>query len=420
MAQLSDDCFAFGGELLTVAAALRAIATIDCVSRAELVSLGTADGRVLAEDVIAPVDLPPFANAAVDGYAVRLADVWDGGALPVHGRLAAGAPVTEPLRPGTARRIFTGAALPAGADTIFMQEDVRLDDAGLDDGCRVHLPAGLKQGANTRPRGEDIAAGALALRQGQILRPRHLALAAALGFPRLAVRTPIRVALFSTGDELVDPGLPAGASQRYDANRVLLAALARRAGALVTDLGILPDRRDRIAAALAEAAPGHDLILTSGGVSVGEEDHVRSAVEASGGLTFWRLAIKPGRPVAMGTVAGTPFVGLPGNPVAAFITFVHIARPLIGALTGARVEPPARFPVRASFSYRKKAGRREYVRVRIEHGDDGSLMAHKHPVEGAGILTSLTETAGLVELPEPVTRVAPGDTVLYLPYELLL
>jgi molybdopterin molybdotransferase len=247
-----------------------------------------------------------------------------------------------------------------------------------------------------------------------------LALAAALGFRELAVRTPIRLALFSTGDELVEPGQPAGASQRYDSNRVLLAALARRAGAVVTDLGILPDRRGTIATALAEAARHHDLILTSGGVSVGEEDHVRSAVEANGRLTFWRLAIKPGRPVAMGEVAGTPFVGLPGNPVAAFITFVHIARPLIRALAGAQVEPPARFPVRAAFSYRKKTGRREYVRVRIEPGDDGWLTAHKHPVEGAGILTSLTETAGLVELPEPVTRVAPGDTVLYLPYELLL
>ncbi len=415
MAQLSDDCFAFGGELLTVDAALRAIATIDCVATSEFVPLDAADGRVLAEDVNAPVDLPPFDNAAVDGYAVRLADARDGAALPVDGRLAAGAPTASPLRPATARRIFTGAALPAGADTIFMQEDVRLDDEG-----RVHLPAGLKQGANTRSRGEDIARGARALRQGQILRPRHLALAAALGIPKLAVRTPIRIALFSTGDELVDPGMPTAANQRFDSNRVLLAALARRSGALVTDLGILPDRRDMIAAALAEAARGHDLILTSGGVSVGEEDHVRSAVEARGRLTFWRLAIKPGRPVAMGMVDGTPFVGLPGNPVAAFITFVHVARPVVGALAGACVEPPVRFAVRAAFSYRKKAGRREYVRVRIEPADDGSLAAHKHPVEGAGILTSLTETAGLVELPEPVTRVAPGDTVLYLPYELLV
>jgi molybdopterin molybdotransferase len=415
MAQLSDDCFAFGGELLTVAAATRAISTIDCVAAAECVRLDAADGRVLAEDVIAPIDLPPFDNAAVDGYAVRLADVRDGAALPVDGRLAAGAVIAEPLRPATARRIFTGAALPAGADTIFMQEDVRLDGEG-----RVHLPAGLKQGANTRPKGEDIGAGARALRQGQILRPQHLALAAALGLPKLAVRAPIRVALFSTGDELVDAGLPTSAGQRYDSNRVLLAALTRRTGALVSDLGILPDRRDAVAAALADAAHGHDLILTSGGVSVGEEDHVRSAVEASGRLTFWRLAIKPGRPVAMGTVAGTPFVGLPGNPVAAFITFVHVARPLIAALSGARVEPVARFPVRSEFSYRKKAGRREYVRVRIEQGGDGFLTAHKHPVEGAGILTSLTETAGLVELPEPVTRVAPGDTVFYLPYELLL
>jgi molybdopterin molybdotransferase len=416
VAQLSDDCFAFGGKLLSVDEALRIIATgVDCVDAADLVRLLAADGRILAEDVIASVDLPPFDNSAVDGYAVRFADLGDMQVLPADGRLAAGAPVSRPLAPGTTRRIFTGAALPLGADTIFMQEDVRLDDSG-----RVHFPAGLRLGANTRPRGEDIASGTLALRRGQQLRPQDLALAAALGLTELRVRRPIHVALFSTGNELIEPGLPTGPSQRYDSNRVLLAALAARAGATVTDFGILPDQRDAIASALSEAARDCDLILSSGGVSAGEEDHVRAAVEASGKLVFWRLAIKPGRPVAMGTVSGVPFVGLPGNPVAAFITFAHVARPLIAALSGARVEPPTPLRVRAGFSYRKKAGRREYVRVRIEPGPDGQPTAHKHGVEGAGILTSLTETNGLAELPEPVTAVAPGDMVNYLPYELIL
>jgi molybdopterin molybdotransferase len=417
LAQLSDDCFAFGGELLTVDTALRIIATgVTCVEGVEQIPLHAADGRILAEDVIAPVDLPPFDNAAVDGYAVRLADLESSptGSLPIDGRLAAGAPVARALAPTTTRRIFTGAALPPGADTIFMQEDVRLDE----NGC-VRFPAGLRRGANTRLRGEDIATGARALRQGQRLRPQDLALAAALGLRQLPVRRPIRVGLFSTGDELVEPGLPTGPSQRYDSNRILLAALAGRAGAQVMDLGILPDRRDTIAAALAEAAGGCDLILTSGGVSAGEEDHVKAAVETAGRLVFWRLAIKPGRPVAMGMVAGVPFVGLPGNPAAAFITFVHVARPMIAALSGAAVEAPATLRVRAAFSYRKKAGRREYVRVRIEPGADGEPMAHKHGVEGAGILTSLTETSGLAELAEAVTAVAPGDSVNYLPYELL-
>jgi molybdopterin molybdotransferase len=228
------------------------------------------------------------------------------------------------------------------------------------------------------------------------------------------------VALFSTGDELVEPGASTHAAQHYDSNRVLLAALIRRAGADVRDLGILADRRDAIAEALADAASDSDLILTSGGVSTGEEDHVKAAVETVGRLSFWRLAIKPGRPVAMGTVRGVPFVGLPGNPVAAFITFAHVARPLIDALGGTPVEAPSTTQVRADFSYRKKAGRREYVRVRLSQGPDGEPRAHKYAVDGAGILMSLTETSGIVELTESVTEVSPGDSVGYLPYQGLL
>jgi molybdopterin molybdotransferase len=416
VAQLSDDCFAFGGKLLSIDAALRRIAAdVPCVAGTENVLLHTGDGRILAEDLIAPVDLPPFDNAAVDGYAVRLADLADTAVLPVVGRLAAGEAATDALPPGTARRIFTGAALPPGADTVFMQEDVRVDTAG-----RVQFPPGLRAGANTRPRGEDIAVGARALPRGRRLRPQDLALAAALGVRSLPVRLPITVALFSTGDELVEPGMPTGPAQRYDANRVLLSALIGRAGAQVRDLGILPDRRDVIAGALAEAAQDSDMILTSGGVSTGDEDHVKAAVETVGHLAFWRLAIKPGRPVAMGTVRGVPFVGLPGNPVAAFITFAHVARALIAALGGAPVEAPPTLRVRAEFSYRKKTGRREYVRVRLSSGPDGEPRAHKHGVDGAGILTSLTETSGIVELGESVTEVTPGDSVGYLPYEGLL
>lgn len=416
MAQLSDDRFAFGGDLLTLDAALRVIAAdVPCVAGVELVTLHAADGRILAEDVIAPLDLPPFDNSAVDGYAVCLADLDDKPALPVDGRLAAGMPATEALPPATTRRIFTGAALPAGADTVFMQEDVRLDDQG-----RVHFPAGLRPGANTRRRGEDIASGARALRRGRRLRPQDLALAAAFGLRHLPVRLPVRVALFSTGNEIVEPGLPVGPAQRYDSNRVLLAALAVRAGARIRDLGILADRQEVLAAAFLAAAQDSDLILTSGGVSAGDEDHVRAAAETVGRLAFWRLAIKPGRPVAMGSVAGVPFIGLPGNPVAAFVTFAHVARPLIAALGGAPVQAQPPFRVRAAFSYRKKAGRREYVRVRLLPGPDGEPQAHKHATEGAGILTSLTETSGLAELAEPVTAVAPGDSVGYLPYELLL
>jgi molybdopterin molybdotransferase len=416
MAQLSDDCFAFGGKLLSIDEARRIVAAnVGAVAHAERVPLAEADGRVLAEDVSAPIDLPPFANSAVDGYAVAAADLIGESVLTVEGRLAAGMGDAEALRPGTARRIFTGAQLPRGADTVFMQEDVRLDEAG-----RVHLPAGLKPGANTRPRGEDIAAGLLALRAGRRLRPQDLALAAALGLRELPVRRAVRVALFSTGNELTEPGARLGPGKLYDSNRVLLAAMAARTGAAVSDLGILPDDRARIGAAIADAARGHDLILTSGGVSTGEEDHVRVAVEAAGRLLFWRLAIKPGRPVAMGTVAGVPLVGLPGNPVAAFVTFAQIARPLIFALQGAAWRPEPSLPVRAAFAYRKKAGRREYVRVRLEQAPDGGWEARKHPRDGAGLISSLTETDGLAEIAEPVTAVAPGVSVGFLPYSGLL
>jgi molybdopterin molybdotransferase len=233
------------------------------------------------------------------------------------------------------------------------------------------------------------------------------------------VRTRLRVAVFSTGDEVISPGEPLGPAKLYDANRFMLQAMLRRLGCRATDLGILRDEPRALARALAGAAADHDLIVTSGGVSTGEEDHVRAAVEGAGALTFWRIAIKPGRPVAMGVVAGTPFIGLPGNPVAAFVTFAHVARAMIARLSGERLARPRAYPVLAGFAYRKKEGRREYVRVRIEARDDGALVARKHPREGAGVITSLTETYGLIELPEPVTRVEPGEVLRFLPYDLL-
>lgn len=411
MAQLSDDCFAFGGKLLTVDEARGLITSgTQPVAGTGRVALLEADGRILADGLAAPGDLPPFRNSAVDGYAVRLADLAGQDLLRVAGRLPAGAAAAEALLPGTAWRIFTGAAMPAGADTVFMQEDVEVSPAG------VRLPSGLKTGANTRPQGEDIAAGASALPAGLRLRPQDLALAAALGVTELVVRRRVRVGLFSTGSELVAPGGVLGAAQQYDSNRVLLAALARRAGAEVSDLGILPDNPGAIRAALAAAGAGHDLVLTSGGVSAGEEDWVRDAVQAVGSLAFWRLAIKPGRPVAMGQVGGAAFMGLPGNPVAAFVTFTMIARPLLAALAGEEWAPSPGHPVVAGFGYRKKTGRREYVRVRVQPGPDGTLHARKHPVDGAGILTSLTMTDGLVELGEDVVGVMPGEVVAYLPY----
>jgi molybdopterin molybdotransferase len=416
MVQLSNDCFAFGGELLSLDAARALIGErLAPVAGTETVTLVEADGRVLAEDVTAPLDLPPFDNAAVDGYAVRFADLAPGGetVLPVVGRIAAGSGPHGAPHAGAAVRIFTGAPMPAGLDTVFMQEDVR----GVGEG-RVALPSGLKPGANRRLAGEDLPCGERAVAAGTSLTPEHVGLLAALGLPAVPVRRRLRVAVFSTGDEIASPGAALVEAKIYDSNRFMLRALLGRLGCTVTDLGILPDDRAAVARALSAAAADHDLLVTSGGVSTGEEDHVKAAVEGAGGLAFWRLAIKPGRPVAMGIVGGTPFIGLPGNPVAVFVTFAHVARAAVARLSGAAFAPPRAFAVRAAFAYRKKEGRREYVRASLAQGD-GGLEARKHPREGAGILTSLTESDGLVELPETVTRVEPGDAVGFIPYAML-
>jgi len=418
MAQLSDDCFAFGGPMMSVDEAVAIIAAgVTPVREIETVEIARADGRILAAGVSAPLPLPPFTNSAVDGYAVRSQDLprKHEAAFVVTGRVAAGASATEAIEPGHAMRIFTGAPMPAGADTVFMQEDVRLDDQG-----RVVLPEGLRTGANVRPAGEDIPVGSAALPARQRLRPQDIALAAALGLTHLEVRRRVRVAVFSTGDELVSPGAPRAASQLYDSNRFMLTAMLRRLGCEVSDLGIIRDDRDALAHGLKKVACAHDLILTTGGVSTGEEDHVKSAAEKAGKLVLWRMAIKPGRPIAMGIIAGTPLIGLPGNPVASFVTFVHVVRPTVLALAGAAQQRLIPMPVRAAFSYKKKISRREYVRATLRTADDGALEAIKFPREGAGLLSSLVETDGLVELGEQITQVEPGQSVGFIGYASLM
>jgi molybdopterin molybdotransferase len=418
MAQLSDDCFAFGGPMMSVDEAVAIIgARVTLVQDVETVSLGDADGRILAGGISAPLPLPPFTNSAVDGYAVRSGDLPPGEeqAFPVTGRVQAGAATSDAIKPGHAVRIFTGAPMPEGADTVFMQEDVRLDADG-----RVVLPAGLRPGANVRPAGEDIPAGTPALTAGRRLRPQDVALAAAFGLTQVAVRRRIRVAVFSTGDELVSPGSQRAAAQLFDSNRFMLMAMLKRLGCEVSDLGIVKDDRTSLAQGLTQVAGTHDLILTTGGVSTGEEDHVKASVESVGTLVLWRMAIKPGRPVAMGIIAGTPFIGLPGNPVASFVTFVHVVRPTVLALAGATQQHLVPMPVRAAFTYKKKIARREYVRVHLRKGDDGVLEAVKFPREGAGLLSSLVDTDGLVELGEAITRVEPGQPVGFLSYASLL
>jgi molybdopterin molybdotransferase len=293
------------------------------------------------------------------------------------------------------------------------------EDCSLKDGVLI-APPGLKQGANRRLAGEDVRAGSVVLAAGRKLAAQDIALVAALGLTEATVRRRVKVAVFSTGDEIVEPGAPRGAAALYDSNRYLLFGLIEQCGAIASDHGILPDDPEAVARELAAAAQTHDLVVTSGGVSTGEADHVRTAVERQGRLVFWRVAIKPGRPVAMGVVGGAAFVGLPGNPVAAFVTFARIVRPLLLRLAGADIAALVALPVRAAFGYRKKKGRREYVRVALRRAADGMIEAVKHPQEGAGMLTSLTETDGLAELSEETTDIEPGTTVGFLSYASLI
>ncbi len=413
MAQLSDDCFAFGGKLMTAQEAMDVLANrISIVVEPERVVLRAALGRYLAEDIASERAVPPHDNAAVDGYAVRFDDLDPDKetTLTVSGRVAAGHPLGHDARPGEAIRIFTGAPMPDGPDTVLMQEDCRVD------GDWVVIPPGIKRGANRRHAGEDIAAGDIILRAGQKLRPQELGLAASIGRTEIPVYHPLSVALFSTGDEIRDIGeeLPPGCV--YDSNRYTVSALLQSLGCRVDDLGILPDNYDDIERALDAASREHDAILTSGGVSTGEEDHVRAAVEKLGNIHFWRLAIRPGRPLALGQIGRTPFIGLPGNPVAVMVTFMRLARPALLRLAGCADTEPHIFQVRAGFQYNKKIDRREWLRVSLETDSAGIVSAQNFPRGGAGILSSMVAADGLLELPEELTRLEPGMMVDFLPF----
>ncbi|WP_340115657.1 gephyrin-like molybdotransferase Glp [Pelagibius sp. 7325] len=417
MAQLSDDCFAQGGPLMRVDEARRLLSdTIVPVTASEPVALHDALGRILAEDIVSPVDIPPAPNSAVDGYAVFHADLDPDGntRLPVSGRVTAGQMKLPEATRGSAIRIFTGARLPAGEkggpDTVMMQEDCEID------GDHVVVRPGIKKGANAREIGEDVKAGSVVLHKGQKLRPQDVGQAAAVGRREVLVSRRLKVGLFSTGDELREPGSDLEPGAIYDSNRYTIHALLTGLGCAVDDLGILPDKFDVVRAALDEARGRHDLLVTSGGVSVGEEDHVKSAVEALGKLHLWRLAVKPGRPIALGQVGRVPFVGLPGNPVAVVVTFLTIVRPLILRLMGGKDAPPHTFRVRAGFDHKKKKDRREWVRAHLVEDASGGLTAEKFPRDGAGILSSLVAADGLIELPEDLTRLEAGAMVEFLPF----
>jgi len=421
MPQLKDDCFAFGGALMTLHDALSDInKRIDVVTDTETVAINQVLGRILAENIVSPLNVPPHNNSAVDGYAVRFEDLTRDGPsrLPVFARIAAGHPLAGPVPVGSAVEIFTGAPMPAGIDTVFMKEDCDIDVAG--DAGDVILPPGLKFGSNARQLGEDIKQGAVILEQGQRLRPQDIGLAASIGRAEILVYKRLKVAVFSSGDEVYDPSDDVPSGGIYDANRYVLMSLLNGLDVEVDDLGILQDDQETITSALKKAAKNHDLIMTSGGVSVGEEDHIKSAVDNLGAIDFWRLAIRPGRPIALGQVMGKAFVGLPGNPVAAMVTFLNIARSVIACLNGENYSKPPLYNVRAGFEYKKKRGRREWLRTLISTADDGTIVAIKYPSDGAGVLTSLVVADGLIELPEDLDQVNQGDMVEFIPFKGIL
>ncbi len=385
---------------------LLALAEAAPIKETESVSLAEAEGRVLATELVATLDLPPWPNSAMDGYAVRLADL-QGEPLPVSQRIFAGhAP--EPLQPGTCARIFTGAPMPAGADCVEMQENTEV----LEDG-RVRFLEALTRDQNVRPQGQETRKGEQVMVAGTRLGPIELGLAATLGHAQLQVVRRVRVAVLSTGDELVEPGLPLGPGQIYNSNRRLLVSWLQRLGCEVRDMGILPDDLQRTRECLGGLGDV-DLILSTGGVSVGEADYLGAALREAGELALWKLAIKPGKPLTFGHYRGVPVIGLPGNPASTLVTFGLLTRPYLLRRQGVADVTPLRFDVPAGFEWTKAGTRREYLRARI---DNGQVRIYKN--QSSGVLRSAAWAEGLVEVREGSTP-KPGDSVPFIPLSELL
>lgn len=383
----------------------RILAQIDRSTAPEILPLADALGRVLVEDARAPFDVPPTDNSAVDGYAVAAADIPDGGTreLTVVADLPAGAVFAGALATGQAVRIMTGAPIPAGADTVFPQEVVERN------GDRVRIGL-IERSTNVRRRGEDVVAGAVVILGGSVLRPQELGLLASLGQTQVLVGQRPRVALLSTGDEVAEPGTPRKPGQIYDANRFTLRGLVEQCGGSVTDLGIVPDQREVLRVQLLEASHVADVVITSGGVSVGVYDLVKSVLGEIGGIDFWQVAMQPGRPLAVGRIGAAHFFGLPGNPVASTLTFLLFVRPALFKLAGRRRLFPEPWAARAMEPMRKKTGRREFKRGVLRYADGGWEVRTTGP-QGSGILSSMVTGNCLIVLEEDRGDVAVGEAV---------
>jgi len=410
-----SDCDRNDGKLLTEDEALAILlAEAVAINDIEELATGCVLGRILAHNLIAPINVPAFDNSAMDGYAVNSPDIAASGesCLPISQRIAAGHPGT-PLTPGTAARIFTGAPLPPGADTVVMQEHCRAIHG------KVCLNGPLKAGTHVRPAGEDIRQGSQVLAAGIRMRPQEMGLAASLGIAMLPVFRKLRVAILVTGDELQTPGEPPEPGKIYDSNRYLLSGLLASLGCQLIDTDTVPDHYDATVEALSEAATAADLILSSGGVSVGEEDHVKTAIEHLGQLALWRIAVKPGKPLAYGDIGGTPVMGLPGNPVSLLITFCLFARPLILRLQGRSRLTPTVIRARAAFERRNPIPRREYLRARMIRGEDGGTTITTHPRQGSAVLSAACWADCLAIVPAD-SSISPGAPIDIIPFSELL
>ena len=416
-ARLNDDCFVLDKDRLPHHEALAILKSrVRPVVGIEQVPLSAAAGRFLAETIVSPRPIPAHDNAAVDGYAFAHAayDQGKGARLKIVGEAAAGHPFKNTPPPDSAVRIFTGAVMPAGCDTVAMQEDMRLERSGEETWALI--PSGLKQGANRRRAGEDAKAGAVLVQAGTRLRPQEIASAAATGLDRLSCHAPLKVAVLSTGDEIVRPGEAFSPGKVYDANAPMLQGLIRAAGAEAVDLGVLPDKAESVRASLADTSRKYDVIIISGGASQGAEDHVVRSIDALGKRHLWQIAIKPGRPMSFGQIGDCVVLGLPGNPVAVFVCFLIYVTPVLTRLAGGAWPEPYRFPLPSSFSQGKKAGRREFWRAKLTRAADGRLQVAKFPRDGSGLISSLREADGLIEVPEDVTEVKEGDMVDFIPF----
>ena len=376
-------------------------------------ALRDALGRVLAEDVASPIDVPAYTNSAMDGYAVRSADLPGDGEtrLTVVGTAFAGQPFEGPVEAGAAVRIMTGAMLPAGADTVVMQEDAERD------GDELTLRPGHKSGQHVRHAGEDIAAGGTALAAGKRLRPAEIGLLASLGVPEVRVRRRLRVAFFSTGDELRSIGEPLEEGQIYDSNRYTLHGMLTRLGVEQLDMGVIPDRREAVEAAFRQAAAVADVVITSGGVSVGEADYVKETLDRMGEVGFWKIAMKPGKPLAFGRVAGTVFFGLPGNPVSAMATFYQVVQPALRHMLGERAVLPVALHARCAEPLKKRPGRQDFQRGVLCHDEGGQLVVTSTGAQGSHVLSSMSQANCFIVLPADSGDVQAGEMVEVQPFE---